>query len=320
MFQLGMIGLGAWGKNLINSVQGKSETVRFVAAATRSPAKVSEFAGGQGIKLGDDERAVLDDGSIDGIVVSSPALAHVAQITAALEAGKHVLAVKPLALTRADAEALYGLARAKGVFLGLGYERCFLPAAEELRRRVREGELGQIVHVEGAYCVPRYLSMTRDDWKTDNKAAPPGALSDHILYMMIELLGPVEELLSRGGHLATDLDVCDTSTVMLRFPGGVSGLLTAIGVTPAFARLQFFGTAGWAEIRGATRFEMTPLKGEPTVIDFPAFDTLRCQLESFAAAAQGRETFRVSPETAIAGVAAVQAMGTSAASGGWVRP
>jgi predicted dehydrogenase len=315
MFDLAIIGVGAWGKNLINSVQGKSELVRFTAAATRSPAKVADFAAGHGIGLGDDYRSMLADGAIDGVVVSSPALAHGEHITAALEAGKHVLAVKPLALTRVDAEALYRLAAANSVFLGLGYERCFLPAADELRRRIKAGDLGQIVHAEGAYCVGRYLSMTRDNWKTDNNAAPPGALADHILYMMIELLGPVEEVLARGRHQATDLDVSDTSSVTLQFASGASGLLTAIGVTPAYARLQFFGTGGWAEIRGASKFEFTPAKGEPVAIDFPPFDTLRCQLESFAAAAEGRETFRVSPETAIAGVAAVEAMGKAARSG-----
>jgi predicted dehydrogenase len=92
--------------------------------------------------------------------------------------------------------------------------------------------------------------------------------------------------------------------------------LTAIGVTPNYARVVFFGTEGWAEVRSASRFEFTPSKGEPTVIDFPAFDSLRGQLESFAAAAMGEAAFPVSPENAIAGVAAVEAMGQSVKSGG----
>lgn len=319
MFNLAIVGLGAWGKRLIGAVQGNSDTVRFVAAATRTPGKAAEFAADQGFTLGNDYRTVLEDPAIDGVVVCSPGNLHVDQTLAAIDAGKHVLVIKPLALRRADAEAIYDAAAKCGVFVGMGYERCFLPAADELRRRVKAGDLGDIVHVEGNYCVSRYHHMTRDDWKTDATIAPPGALADHMLYMMIELIGPVTQLTARGSHLATDLDVCDTSTVTLSFESGASGTLGAIGVTPNFARLHFFGTKGWAEIRGASRFEFAPLTGEPEVIDFPAFDTLRGQLESFAAAARGDAAFHVSPQNAIDGVAAVEAMARSAKSGGPVK-
>jgi predicted dehydrogenase len=319
MFNLAIIGLGAWGKRLINSVQDNSESVHFKKAVTRSPAKVTEFTAGHGIALGNDYQAILDDPAIDGVVVCSPALAHIEQTLAAIEAGKHVLVIKPLASHRADAEAIYQAADKKGVFVGLGYERCFLPAANELRRRVRAGDLGKIVHVEGNYCVGRYHNMTRDHWKTDAATVPPGAFADHMLYMMIELIGPVEELTASGSHMATDFDVCDTSSVTMRLAGGVSGHLSAIGVTPEFARLHFFGTAGWAEIRGASRFEFAPLKGEREIIEFPAFDTLKCQLESFAAAAQGGVEFPLSPQNAIDAVAAIEAMARSAESGGPVR-
>lgn len=315
MFSLAIIGLGAWGKRLIGSVQGKSDVVRFTRAVTRTVAKAKDFADDYGIELGDDYTAALGDASVDGVVVCGPGDVHVEHAMAAIEAGKHVLVVKPLALNRPDAEAIYQAADQKGVFVGLGYERCFLPAADELRRRVSAGELGQIVHAEGAYCVGRYLAMTRDNWKTDAAIAPPGALADHMLYMMIELIGPVEELHVSGLHLATDLDVADTSSVMLRFAGGASGLLTAIGVTAEFARLHFFGTEGWAELRGASRLEIKPRQGEAKVIDFPAFDTLKAQLEVFAAAATGEAEFPLSPEQAIASVAAVEAVAKSARSG-----
>ncbi len=319
MFDLAIVGLGAWGKRLIGSVQGKSDTVRFTRAVTRTPAKAKEFADTYEIDLGEDYDAMLADPAVDGVVVCGPGDVHVAHAMAAIEAGKHVLVVKPLALTRGDAQAIYEAADKTGVFVGLGYERCFLPAADELRRRVKAGELGRIVHAEGAYCVGRYLDMTRDNWKTDAAIAPPGALADHILYMMIELIGPVTELRATGLHLATDLDTCDTSTVTLRLAGGASGLLTAIGVTPEFARLHFFGTEGWAELRGATRLEIRPREGEATVIDFPAFDTPRAELEVFAAAATGEAEFPLSPEQAIASVAAVEAMAQSARSGETVK-
>ncbi len=316
MFNLAIMGLGAWGKNLIGSVQGKSDSVRFVSAVTRTPAKVEDFTRQHGIGLGSDYGAMLSDDAIDGVVICGPGDLHVEHAAAAIDAGKHVLVIKPLALRRTEAVELYEAAGKKGVFLGMGYERCFLPAIDELRRRVAAGDLGQIVHAEGDYCVGRYSNMTREHWKTNSAVAPAGALAFHMLYLMIELIGPVEELQARGLHLATDLDAPDTSTVTLRFAGGASGLLTAIGVTANYARVVFFGTEGWAEVRGASRFEFTPSIGEPTVIDFPEFDSLRSQLECFAVAAMDEAAFPVSPENAIAGVAAVEAMGQSVKSGG----
>ena len=137
-----------------------------------------------------------------------------------------------------------------------------------------------------------------------------------MLYTMIELVGPVESLYVQAAHLAAPIKMSDTASVSMRFTNGASGSLTAIGVTPIFQRLHLFGTEGWAEIRNNRQFEFRPLKGEGRVIDYPTFDALKCQLESFAKAITVDAAYPVSPEDAVAGVAALEAMGRSAKSGG----
>ena len=231
----------------------------------------------------------------------------------ALEAGKHVLVIKPLALTRADAEALRAAAEARKLVLAMGYDRCFLPAVDELRRRVEAGDLGRILHAEGNFCVNRYADMKPGNWKSDASQIPPGGMADHMLYTMIELMGPEAEVAVKGLRQVIELDIADTTSVMLRFAGGASGLLTAIGVTPDFNRLHLFGSHGWAEIRGNTHFEFKPQDGDGVVTDYPKFDALKCELESFAAA--GEAAYPVSPEDAVHGVAALEAMFKSGASG-----
>lgn len=315
MINLGIAGLGSWGKNLVKSVQGRSDAVRFTVAATRSPAKVTDFCRDHDVRLADDLSGVLEDPAIDGVVVAGPAQLHAEVARAALEAGKHVMVIKPLALFRKDAEELRLAAAERGLVLAMGHDRCFLPAVEELRKHVRAGDLGRIVHAEGDFCVNRYFSLTEDDWKSVDANSQPGSLADHMLYTMIELVGPVDSLFVQAAHLAAPVDMSDTVTVSMRFTSGASGSLTAIGITPVFHRLHLFGTEGWAEIRNNRRFEFRPLKGEGTVTEFPAFDALKCQLESFAAAVRGEAAFPVSPEDAVAGVAALDAMGRSAMSG-----
>ena len=315
MINFAIIGLGGWGKRLVASVQGKSDHVQFSRAVTRTPSKVEDFAAEHHLALGDEIGPALDDAALDGIVVAGPAQLHAEVATQVLAAGKHVMVIKPLALYRADAEALRDEAESKGLVLAMGHDRCFLPAIDELRQRVAAGDLGRIVHAEGNFCVDRYFGLPEGDWKSDDATSPPGSLAGHMLYTMIELLGPVETVSVQANHVAAPVNISDTAAVSLRFASGATGGLTAIGVTPIFQRLHVFGTEGWAEIRNGRRLEFSPLKGESTVSDFPPADLLRCQLESFAAAILGDKPYPVSPEDAVAGVAALEAMMRSAANG-----
>src|SRR5215207_3873813 len=119
MLNVGLVGLGGWGKRLVEAVQGKSERVRFTAAVTGTPAKAEAFAAKHGLKLGGDLTSMLADPAVDAVVSSGPAGLHAAHSLAALQAGKPVLAVKPMALKRSDAEALRAAAQNAGVVLAL---------------------------------------------------------------------------------------------------------------------------------------------------------------------------------------------------------
>jgi predicted dehydrogenase len=311
VFNLGVIGLGSWMRRVIGAVQGKSDQVRYTGAWSRSPDKVKDFCAEHGIAQHGDMAALLADPDIQGVVVGTPVFEHAAQVNAALDAGKHVLVIKPLVQTKAEAEALFAKAVEKGLTLAVAYDRCFLPSADALRQRVKAGDLGQIVHAEANFCVPRYFGMTKDDFKGHVDNAPPGSLADHMIYTMIELMGPVAEVDVHGLHLATDFDTPDTTTARLRFASGASGSLTTIGVTEQFYRLHVFGTAGWAEMRGASTFEFAPVKGDGAVLDLPPGEVLRRMQEAFATAAAGGTPFPFTPEASIAGSAVLEALRTS---------
>lgn len=316
MIDLAIVGPGGWGNRLVAAIQGKSEQSRFTRAVTRAPSNYKDFAAEHGLVISDGIDAVLDDSTVDGVVVAGPTPLHADTALKALNAKKHTMVIKPMALLRSDAEALREAAERNDLTLAMGYDRCFLPTVDELRRRVRGGELGRIVHAEGNFCVPRYFDLTEGDWKSEDANSPPGSLADHMLYTMIELLGPVESLSVQARHLAAPVTFYDTAAVSMGFANGATGSLTAIGVTPRFERLHLFGTEGWAEIRNGSQLEFCPLKGERSVTDFPAADLLKMQLESFAAAISGEKAYPVSPDDAVAGVAALEAMTRSAASGG----
>lgn len=315
MIDAAIIGLGGWGRRLVNSVQGKSDRIRFTAAVVRRPERVSDFAAEHDISVGSDLDAVLNDDAIATVVVSSAAGVHASQGLAAIKAGKPAMVIKPLALSSADANALRDAAKESGQVLALGYNRCFLPANDELRRLVADGDLGTPLHAEGNFCVNRYPFVDADDWKADEEQTPPGALTDHMLYEMIRMFGTVAEVTAHAGDRAGLPTLKDTTATLLRFENGVTGSLTAIGATADLLRLQVFGTRGWAEIRGTSDFTVRYTEGEGEEKTFPKTDPERAELEALADAIEGKAAFPVTPDQAAHSVAVLEAIRRSTAEG-----
>jgi predicted dehydrogenase len=316
MLSMGIIGLGGWGRRLVGSVQGKSDRLRFTAAASGSSGTAKPFAEQHGLTLHADVASLLADPTIAAVVSAGPAGLHASHALQALAAGKHVLAVKPMAVTKADGDALAAAAARSGRLLALGYDRCFYPNVQELRRRVAAGELGHLVHAEGDFCADRYRDLSPDSWKAAAGQVTPGSLGDHILYLMIALLGPVAEVTVAATRQVTKaLPLADATAMLLKFRGGQTGLISAIGVTADLTRLHVFGDAGWAEMRGMTELTLQRLSGAAQSIPSQAIDAQRVELEAFADAVAGRAEFPVPLAEAVHGVAVLEAMAKSAASG-----
>src|SRR5204862_7200267 len=103
MIRAAIVGLGRWGQTLVNSVQGKSEKLRFTHAVSRDPARVRDFTAEHGLETVGALAAVLEDPAIDTIVLATPHSLHLAQILAAARSGKDVACENQLTLTKDDA-------------------------------------------------------------------------------------------------------------------------------------------------------------------------------------------------------------------------
>src|SRR5687768_7257066 len=113
MINAAIVGLGRWGQNLVNSVQGKSDKIRFTTGVLRHPGNAREYAQRQGLTLQSDLDKVLADPAIDAIVLATPHTVHARQIAKAVKAGKPVFTEKPFTLTLNDAtQAVRAAARA----------------------------------------------------------------------------------------------------------------------------------------------------------------------------------------------------------------
>src|SRR5260221_3132856 len=96
-----------------------------------------------------DWREMLPQERPDIVAVGSPGGTHLEMISAALEAGCHVLADKPLATTAGDSRLLFELAKSKGVKTAYAASYWYQPQALFARELVRLGVLGRVFEVEG---------------------------------------------------------------------------------------------------------------------------------------------------------------------------
>jgi len=312
-----IVGLGRWGQRLVNSVEG-SDKIRIVAGVTRRVERAQAFAVAKGFPLGSDYAAVLADPAIDAVILATPHSLHAEQVVEAAAAGKQIFCDKPFTLDKASSERAVAAAEAAGVTLSVGFNRRFLPAILELQRLLADGSLGTILHAEAHFSVNAVGRYDDDSWRLDRSEAPGGGLTGlgiHLIDAMINLMGPIAGVFAQStSRVIQEID--DTTSVLFRFESGATASLTTLLATPMHFRLHLFGSLAHAELRGPDRLELTRLEDTvPRIIDYPAIDLERAELEAFADAVEGRASFPVSSAQAIHGAAVFEAILRSAAIG-----
>jgi predicted dehydrogenase len=335
MINAAIVGLGWWGKTLVESVQQDSEEIRFVAGATRNKtAEVQAFADAQKFALADTYEALLANPKVDAVVLATPHSMHAQQVVAAAAAGKHIFCEKPFALTKENAEEAVNAAKKAGVTLALGYNRRFHPEMTKLRERIRSGDLGVIEHVEATMTFPNALLLKPEAWRANRQETPCGALTPmgvHAIDGMIDLCGPIDHVFAQSFRRAVTIDSDDTTSVLFRMKEGMSGYLGTLAATGPGFSFQVFGSKGWVRLEGMThvagasseerrtrlfgacRFQ--PIKGPVETWEAERLDVTRASLDAFASAAQGGPAYPIPTSEMIHGVAVTEAIVRSAHSG-----
>ena len=327
MIRAAIIGLGTWGRNLVDSVQGKSELIRFVAGATRTPAKAAEFAATHGIRMLASYEHVLADASIDAVILATPHTQHTAQIVAAAKAGKPVFTEKPLGLTHAAAREAVAAGAAHGVTVAVGYNWRFQPALQRMKALLDEGRLGKLLHLEGNFCGPSVYRFDRDHWRQRAEEGPAGGMTGrgvHVIDAMLYLAGHIESVVAQSDRRAQDFGIDDTTSMLLKFKSGATGYLGTVIATAETWRLQVLGSKGWAEagdVEHLTTWQLRTAfidpsdvtkKHKPVIMSFPPTSTERAELEHFAQAVAARRPLAVVGGDEVHNVAVLEAILESA--------
>lgn len=335
MINAAIVGLGWWGGTLVDAVQSDSEHIKFVAGLTRSKSeKDREIAQKNGFELVDSYDELLNDSSVDAIVLATPPTGHKDQVVAAAEAGKHVFCEKPFMPTGGEARDAVAAVEKAGVALGLGYNRRFHPSWLDLKSRIENGELGEILHLECTMTFPNALTQPAVAWRAQKDEAPCGGLFPlgvHAVDGMIDLVGPVDEVYSQSFRRVNPNDNDDTTSILFRMKDGMSGYLGIMTTTAPTFRFQVYGSAGMALLGGVTHvtghsssqrrsglfgnYTISPIKGDAVEIEVPQFDVNRAVLDAFAIEAAGGAPYPIPHEEMVHGAAVTEAIIKSAKSG-----
>ena len=300
---MGLVGPGFVGAHHIDAVR-RLGFVDVVAVAASTDASARHKAERLGVpKAYGSFAALAADPAIHVVHVTTPNALHGAVIDAALAHGKHVVCDKPLATTPAEARRLRDAAVAAGIVHAVTFNYRGNPLVQQARAMVAAGEIGPVHLVQGAYLQDWLLEDTDYSWRLDPAQGQSSAMADigshwcdlaqHVSGQRIAAVlanlstvvstrvkpGQATTAFSAGSGAGTRVSITseDLGTVLLRFSGGATGVLTVGQVCAGHKNdcwLEVNGRAAsirWAQERqnelwiGARRRGNTVLPKDPSL-------------------------------------------------------
>lgn len=253
---IGIVGSGRAGmihaRNFARLVPGAR-----VAAISDSVAAARAAAKGE---LGDvadyaDYRALLDDASVQGILIAAPTAMHREIAVAAAERGKHVFCEKPMAMNPTECDAMIAAADKAKIVLQIGFMRRFDDSFRAAHERVKAGEIGDVVLVKSCTHGPTYPKPWMFDLAQSN--GPLAEVCSHDIDTVRWFTGgEFTEVYAIAGNYRTPEaraaypDFYDQVLLSARFNNGAQGSITgAQGVQYAYdSRVEIIGTHGLISI------------------------------------------------------------------------
>ncbi len=147
MINIGIIGLGYWGPNIVrNFSKNYNCNIKWLCDINAHKLKHMEKLYPVA-KLTTDFRDIFKDKDINAVVIATPFLTHYKIAKDALQAGKHVLIEKPFVSNSRQAEDLLDIARKKKIILMVGYTYVYSPAVCQIKSIINSGSLGSTYYI-----------------------------------------------------------------------------------------------------------------------------------------------------------------------------
>jgi len=228
-FSIGLISCGNMGKSLAQqavTIDGARLACCCDIDADKAQAAASQFA--SDFCTSNDELFARDD--IDGVIIAAPNFLHKDITVAASQAGKHVLCEKPMALSKADCQAMIDATNAAGVKLMIGQVLRYNPPYVWIDELFKSGEMGepfsmQVTRQGGGWTGGTYDAPWRR--KKETCGGPLYEINQHEIDFMRCIMGNVASVAALTGNFVSqdEFDYEDTATVLMGFESGGQGCL-----------------------------------------------------------------------------------------------
>jgi predicted dehydrogenase len=312
---------------VIPSMQ-EGQRSRVVAIASRSAERAQAAARALEIdRAYDSYEALIADPDVEAIYNPLPNHLHVPWSIRAVEAGKHVLCEKPIALSAAEAHEFRDAARRAGVLVGEAFMvRCH-PQWIETRRLVENGRIGALQLVHGHFSYPR---REASDVRSRVEYGG-GALLDIGCYPILIarwMFGSEPVAAVAAIERDPEYNVDRITSGLLRFDSGVASFDCG-GAMVAHQRVELFGDRGRMQLdlpftpRPTERCRIVIDDGSRAgsdVVEIAAANQYTLQGDRFSAAIRGEGEVPSSIDSAIANTAVIDALFRSAETGRWEGP
>ena len=325
--RLGVVGMNYWGPNLARNFD-RMQGCRLAWVCDRDDAVLDRHRDAYpGSSFTTRYEDLLEDETLDAVVIATPVPTHAALTRMALGAGKDAFVEKPLALTGADARELVALAGSRERVLMVDHLLVYHPAVQKLKDLIDEGRLGQVFYLYGNR---QNLGIVRAD---ENAL---WSLGPHDISVMLWLVGERPSEVSASGESYLQPGVEDVVFGRIKFPSGIIGHLHLSWLDPhKMRKMTVIGSERMVVFddmeteRKVTVYDKGPIprtetygeyiqvrSGDIHIPKIPATEPLRLVCERFVAAVTDRAP---TPSDGAAGAVVVEvleAMSESLASSG----
>ena len=226
--RIGVIGFGYWGPNLVRNFQDLDRSKVVAVANLRGSALTPLAKRYPAIRLTTNHQEILEDETVDAVVIATPVSTHFGLAQAALRAGKHVLVEKPLAASSAEGSELIDLARQKKRILMVGHTFEYNPAVLKVAELLKSQELGELYYIDSVRVnLGRYQSDGRNVvWD----------LAPHDLSIILHWVGKMPERISAFGQAYLQKGTADVAFIRMEFPEGILAHVHLSWLAPAKIR------------------------------------------------------------------------------------
>jgi predicted dehydrogenase len=228
--RVGLLGVGAIAQvvhlPVLSELDGVELTLVCDVDQPRAKAIAARFAVPH---VFDDDDAVFASDLVDALIVCTPSYLHEEQAIAGLEAGKHMLVEKPLALTADAVDRVIAVAEKTDRTLMVAMNNRFRPDTQALRPFATNGELGDVFLTRGAW-LNKKMRMVRPTWRHRKTTAGGGAMMDlgvqtlDLCFWMLD--SPEVESVITHMHYPDGMEVEDTAGILVRLQDGSALSLT----------------------------------------------------------------------------------------------